>query len=318
MNLMSEKAVTVFNFNYMRYHFAAFVLSTLLLLGAIFLLTSRGLNLGIDFSGGTLIEIKADNASESLSDLRTDLNALGLGNISIQTFGDPDDLLIRMPQQSGGPESQEQAILQVRQVIDRNFESQSVDYRRIEYVGPQVGKELQEKGIMAAVLALGGIMIYIAFRFEWRFGVAGIVALFHDMLLTLGLFSLMRWQFDLSTLAAVLMIAGYSINDTVVIFDRVRENLRKYKKMPLYELLNQTLNQTMSRTIVTTGTTLLALLALWLVGGEVIRGFVNALFFGIVIGTYSTIFVATPILLYMKIRRIQKTEAEKSEKEVKI
>ena len=292
---------TTINFIGLRY--VAFVLSLAIVAGSFFLMFDRGLNLGIDFTGGTMIEIRVPTQSPDLGDLRTRLNGLDLGAVSIQEFGQPDDLLIRMGEQEGGPEAQKSAIEKVRTTLSEAFPDGEVDYRRVEFVGPQVGEELKKQGFFAVLFSLGGILIYIWFRFEWQFGVAAVIALVHDVIATIGLFALTQMQFDLSTLAAILMIAGYSINDTVVIFDRIRDNLQKFKKMPLGELCNLSLNQTLSRTIITGLTTLLALLALWYFGGEVIQGFVNALIFGIVIGTYSSVFVAAPVLLFMNVRR---------------
>lgn len=278
----------------------ALVLSGLLMLASIYMVSAKGLNFGIDFTGGTMIEIKVGEASD-LGTLRQDLNALGLGAVSIQEFGAPDDLLIRLPAQGDDTESQKQAIQSVRDLLDNRFEK--IDYRRVEYVGPQVGGELKKQGLYAVLFSLFGILAYVWFRFEWQFGVASILALLHDAILTVGLFAFTQMEFNLSTVAAVLMIAGYSINDTVVVFDRVRETLRKYKKKPLPEIFNLAINNTLSRTLMTSLTTLLALIALYVFGGEVIQGFVYALIFGIVIGTYSSVYIASPVLLFMNIRR---------------
>ncbi|PCJ00292.1 MAG: protein translocase subunit SecF [Alphaproteobacteria bacterium] len=297
------------NVNFIGMRMLAFVFSIVLVLGSIGITVQKGLNLGIDFTGGTVIEIRTP-VTPNLEALRMTLNDLKLGSISIQEFGQIDDLLIRLPSQKkpngwvkGDEEPNEVAIEIVRETLDEAFEGQTVDYRRIEYVGPQVGKELKMKGLYAIIFSLLGIMTYIWFRFEWQFGVAAIIALGHDAIATIGLFALMQMEFNLSTVAAILMIAGYSINDTVVVFDRVRENLRKYKKKPLLELFNLSVNQTLSRTLMTSVTTLLALVALYVFGGEVIRGFVYALIFGIAIGTYSSVFVASPVLLMMNVRR---------------
>lgn len=306
------------NINFIGMRMIAFVFSVVLVLGSIGITVQKGLNLGIDFTGGTVIEIRTP-VTPNLEALRTTLNDLGLGGISIQEFGQIDDLLIRLPAQKkpagwakGDEEPNEVAIEIVRETLNEAFEGQTVDYRRIEYVGPQVGEELKMKGLYAIIFSLLGILTYIWFRFEWQFGVAAIVALGHDAIATIGLFALMQMEFNLSTVAAILMIAGYSINDTVVVFDRVRENLRKYKKKPLLELFNISVNQTLSRTLMTSVTTMLALIALYVFGGEVIRGFVYALIFGIAIGTYSSVFVASPVLLMMNIRRT--TSPDKDDK----
>lgn len=292
--------------------FLAFALSALILLGSIYLTSTRGLNFGIDFTGGTVIEIKTPVAPD-LGVMRSVLNGLDLGAISIQEFGEPDDLLIRLPQQEGNAAAQSAAIDTVRQALDGMYEGQNVDYRRTEFVGPQVGSELKKQGLLAILFSLGGILAYIWFRFEWQFGVAAIIALMHDAIATVGLFAFTQMEFNLSTVAAILMIAGYSINDTVVVFDRIREDLRKYKKKPLDELFNISVNQTLARTVMTSFTTLLALIALYVFGGEVIRGFIYALIFGIVVGTYSSIFIAAPTLMLTNIRRTNEPQAESAE-----
>ena len=291
------------NVNFVGMRFVAFVFSALLVIGSIGLTAKNGLNFGIDFTGGTMIEIRVPDQSPDLGALRTDLNALEIGAVSIQEFGAPDDLLIRLGEQEGGPQAQKEAVANVKGVLEAAYPDGDIEYRRTEFVGPQVGEELKRQGLYAILFSLAGILIYVAFRFQWQFGVAAIVALAHDIIATIGLFAVMQWEFNLSTVAAVLMIAGYSINDTVVIFDRVRENLQKFKKKPVGDVCNMSLNETLSRTVITGFTTLLALFALWYFGGEVIRGFVNALIFGIVIGTYSSIFVAAPILMMMNVRR---------------
>lgn len=291
------------NLNFIGLRYIAFAVSLLAILGSLFLVGTKGLNLGIDFTGGTVIEIRTP-VKPDLSVLRTKLNALDLGSISIQEFGQPDDLLIRLPQQGEDPDAQKKAIALVQQTLNGIFsETGEIDYRRTEFVGPQVGEELKQQGLWAVIFAMLGILVYIWFRFEWQFGVAATLALLHDTFVTVGLFALTQMEFNLSTVAAVLMIAGYSINDTVVVFDRIREDLRKYKKKPLPELFNMSINAMLSRTIMTSLTTLLALIALYVFGGEVIRGFIYALIFGIGVGTYSSIFIAAPLLLFMNIRR---------------
>jgi len=221
-------------------------------------------------------------------------------------------LLIRLPQQQSVDDdgaAQKAAIDKVRSALDEKYAP--VDYRRIEFVGPQVGEELKRQGAMAVLFSLFGILAYVWFRFEWQFGVASIVALAHDAALTIGLFALTQMEFNLSTVAAILMIAGYSINDTVVVFDRIRENLRKYKKKALGELFNLSVNQTLARTLMTSVTTLLALIALYIFGGEVIRGFIYALIFGIGVGTYSSVFVAAPLLMFLNVKRgVEEADAQ--------
>ena len=308
--------------------FVAFAFSTLIILGSLFMIATKGLNFGIDFTGGTLIEIRVEGKTPNLGELRENLNELELGAISIQEFGAPNDLLIRLPEQEGDAKVQQAAIDKVREMLDEEFAPEAeteadgvqeiispyVDYRRVEFVGPQVGEELKRKGLYAVLFSILGMLLYIWFRFEWQFSVAAIIALLHDSIATIGLFALTQMEFNLSTVAAILMIAGYSINDTVVVFDRIRENLRKFKKMPILQLLNNSINQTLARTLMTSITTMLALLALWLFGGEVIRGFVDALIFGIAIGTYSSIFVASPILTFLNIRHEKRGQGADNDK----
>ena len=311
---MSEKTIpTDKQINFIGLRFIAYVVSAIIIAGSIGLTVTKGLNFGIDFTGGTLIEIRLEETPD-LGALRQQLNDLDLGGISIQEFGAPEDLLIRMAEQDGGEEAQQDAIKSIRSSLESTYEN--VDYRRVEYVGPQVGEELKRQGLYAILFSLAGILAYIAIRFEWKFGVAAIIALAHDAVATVGLFAITQMEFNLSTVAAILMIAGYSINDTVVVFDRIRENLRKFKKMPLSELFNLSINQTLSRTLVTSITTLLALVALWYFGGEVIQGFINALLFGILIGTYSSIFVAAPVLLLTGVDRHAETASAHPDAEV--
>ena len=293
------------NINFVGLRFVAFAISAIIVIASIGVIASKGLSFGIDFTGGTLIEVRVPDSQPDLGDLRTELNELDLGNISIQEFGAADDLLIRLPEQEGDAIAQQAAIDKVKAMLDTKYEEGN-EYRRTEFVGPQVGEELKRKGMYAVIFSILGMLVYIWFRFEWQFSAAAIIALIHDSIATVGLFALTQMEFNLSTVAAILMIAGYSINDTVVVFDRIRENLRKFKKMSVKDLLNFSINQTLSRTIMTSFTTILALISLWLFGGEVIRGFVNALIFGIVIGTYSSIFVAAPILTLLNIRHKKK------------
>lgn len=290
------------NINFMGMRFVAFALSAILVIGSLALIYTKGLNFGIDFTGGTVIEIRTPE-TPNLAELRSTLNGLDLGAISIQEFGEPDDLLIRMPEQEGGMEAQQAAIETVKTALDSTYEGQEVDYRRTEFVGPQVGKELKQQGILAVIFSMIGMLVYITFRFEWQFGAAAVIALLHDAIATIGFFAFTQMEFNLATVAAILTIAGYSINDTVVVFDRIRENLRKYKKKSLVELFNTSINEMLTRTMMTSLTTLIALIALYIFGGEVIRGFIDALIFGVIVGTYSSNFVASPTLLYLNIRR---------------
>ncbi|MGH6660772.1 MAG: protein translocase subunit SecF [Rhodospirillales bacterium] len=274
-----------------------FIISSLLVAVSVALFTFKGLNYGIDFKGGILIEVRT-LAPADLAAMRGKLSGLGLGDVSLQGFGHPNEVLIRMQRQEGDEAAQQAAVTKVKGALGAD-----VEYRRTEFVGPQVSEELFWDGVMAVAFSMIGILVYVWFRFEWQFGLAAIAALVHDVLSTIGLFSLLNMEFNLTTVAAILTIAGYSINDTVVVFDRIRENMRKFKKMPLPQLLNDSVNQTLSRTVITGGTTLAAVVALYALGGEVIRGFSFAIIWGIIVGTYSSICVASPLLLYLNIKR---------------
>lgn len=272
-----------------------FVISALLVVASSGLFLGKGLNLGIDFLGGILIEVRT-NGPADIGGLRTQLNGLGLGEVALQEFGSVNDVLIRVQRQEGGDGAQQGAIDIVKDALGSTI----AEYRRTEFVGPTVGAELKRAATWAVLAAIGAILLYIWLRFEWQFGVGAVIALSHDVITTIGLFSLLALEFNLATVAAVLTIAGYSINDTVVIYDRVRENLRRYKKMYLIDLFNQSINETLSRTIMTSLTTLLALFALYIFGGAVIRGFAVALIWGVLIGTYSSVALAVPVLLYLR------------------
>jgi preprotein translocase subunit SecF len=286
--------------DFMGKRWIAFSFSIILTIATIGLLCTKGLNFGIDFTGGILIDAKFQEAPE-LAKMRTLLKESNIGEVSLQSFGKENNVLIRIGQTSGDEQERAKVVNQVKQVLEQNFGS-NIEYRKVDYVGPKVGNELIKSGALALVLTLGAIMLYIWLRFEWQYGVAGIVALIHDAVLTLGFLSLTQLDFDLSTIAAILTIIGYSINDSVVIFDRIRENMRKFKKMGLTELLNLSVNETMARTIMTSTTTLVSVLALVLVGGEVVRSFSLAVLFGIAVGTYSSIYIGSPVLIYMKLR----------------
>ena len=256
-----------------------------------------GLNFGIDFRGGILIEVRTQGPAD-LGQMRASLGDLDLGEVALQEFGQDTDVLIRIERQPGDSEAQNAAVRKVRDTL-----GEGVDYRRVEFVGPKVSGELIEAGAIAIVLAIVLMLVYIWFRFEWHFGLGAVIALIHDVLLSIGFFGVTQLEFNLSTIAALLTIVGYSINDTVVVYDRVRENLRKYKSTPLIDVLNRAINDTLSRTTMTSLTTLLALLALFLFGGEVIRGFVSAMIWGVLIGTYSSIFIAAPMLMTLGLER---------------
>jgi preprotein translocase subunit SecF len=291
--------------SFMAWHKPAIAISVAMLLGSVVLLFTMGLNFGIDFKGGTLIEIQSSEAD--LGELRSELNGLGFGDLSLQEFGASDDILIRLPLQAGHDSEQQAAVVVVQGAISDLYPD--VDFRRVEFVGPQVSGELIERGTEAVLVAMLLMMIYIWFRFEWQFGVGAVLALIHDVGLTIGLFCLFQIDFDLPVVAALLTIVGYSMNDTVVIYDRIRENLRKYKQEPLPALIDRSLSDTLSRTIMTGVTTLIALAALYFFGGEVIRPFVLAMIWGIIVGTYSSLFIAAPFLLYVKpIRRTEEEE----------
>jgi preprotein translocase SecF subunit len=271
--------------------------SAVLVAASVALFLVQGLNFGVDFRGGILIEVKTDGPAD-IGEMRGLLGGLGLGEVTLQEFGEPDDVLINVQRQEGEEAEQIQAIAVVKEALGERV----VEYRRTEFVGPKVGGELKQAGALATGLALLVIGVYIWFRFEWQFSIAALIALLHDVIATIGFYSLTQIEFNLATLAAVLMIAGYSINDTVVIFDRVRENLRKFKKMPLFELLDRSINQTLTRTVLTSVTTLLALFALFFFGGPVIRGFTIGLIWGVCIGTYSSIALAVPLLARFNVR----------------
>lgn len=279
------------NFDFQSRNKIAALFSAFLVLSSIGVFLLQGLNLGIDFKGGILLETRTSQAEADIGALRSDLGALGLGEVSIQKFGTDKDVLIRVQRQEGDEKAQVAALEKITNTLGSDFE-----VRRTEFVGPTVGAELREKGMLAVFCALLAIMIYIWFRFEWQFSVAAIIALTHDILSTIGLFALTSFEFNLATVAAILTIAGYSINDTVVVFDRVRENLRRYKSQDQKEILNISLNETLSRTVMTSVTTALALIAIIIFGGAVLRDFAIALLWGVTIGTYSSIFVAVGFL----------------------
>ncbi len=275
----------------------SFPLSIVLVIASVAAFFTVGLNYGIDFKGGTIIEIKTDGPAD-VAEIRSNLSSLNLGDVQVQEFGGSDDILIRVEEQPGGELAQQAVIGKVRTI----FEGQEVDFRRVEVVGPRVSGELAQAGAIAVAASLLAILFYIWFRFEWQFAVGAILTTANDVVITIGLFVLLQLDFSLSSIAAVLTIIGYSLNDTVVVYDRIRENLRKYKKRPLTEVLDMSINETLSRTTMTSLTTLLALFALYIFGGEVIQSFTLAMIFGIVIGTYSSIFLAAPFLILFNLR----------------
>jgi preprotein translocase subunit SecF len=281
-----------------------FPLSAALSLLAVLLFFTVGLNFGIDFRGGTLIEIQSKSGPADLSALRAKLGDLGLGEVQLQQFGAPTDVLVRVAQQPGGEQAQQAAVAKIKQALGNE-----VEYRRVEVVGPRVSAELVTNGIIGIMVAMFGIFIYLWFRFEWQFSVGAIVATMHDVVLTIGFYCVTQVDFDLSSVAAILTIMGYSVNDTVVIYDRIREMLRRYKRMAIGDLLDIAMNSMLSRTVITSTTTFLAVLGLFFFGPEVIQSFVQAMLFGIIVGVYSSAFVAAPLLIYLGVTT-QGTETE--------
>ena len=285
--------------DFIRLHIASFIVSASLVIASLGLFFTQGLNFGIDFKGGTLIEI-GTNGPADIADLRDIIGSLDLGDVQIQEFGSPEDVLIRVGEKADATDNAENlsAVDQIRNALP-----QDVTFRRVEVVGPQISGELVRAGFLAVTVAIGLMLFYIWLRFEWQFSVGAVLALIHDIILTIGVFCLIQLEFNLSIIAAILTIVGYSMNDTVVVYDRVRENLRRFKKMPLSELANLSINSTLSRTVMTSVTTLLALFSLYILGGEVIRGFTLAMIWGVFVGTYSSIFIAAPVLIYLGVKR---------------
>ena len=285
--------------DFIRLHIASFIVSISLVIASLGLFFTQGLNFGIDFKGGTLIEI-GTNGPADIAGLRNVIGNLDLGEVQIQEFGSPKDVLIRVGEKANATDNAENlsAVDQIRNALP-----QDVTFRRVEVVGPQISGELVRAGFLAVTVAIGLMLFYIWLRFEWQFSVGAVLALIHDIILTIGVFCLIQLEFNLSIIAAILTIVGYSMNDTVVVYDRVRENLRRFKKMPLSDLANLSINSTLSRTVMTSVTTLLALLSLYILGGEVIRGFTLAMIWGVFVGTYSSIFIASPVLMYLGVKR---------------
>jgi preprotein translocase subunit SecF len=293
-------------FDFMRFRRISFPLSALLSVLAVIAYFSLGLNFGIDFIGGTLIEVQSKTGPADLGRMRATLNALNLGDVQLQQFGAPTDVLIRIPQQPGGETAQQQAVSKVRNAL-----GSEVDYRRVEVVGPRVSGELLSYGIIGLMLAILGILVYLWFRFEWQFALGAMIANVHDLVLTVGFLSLMQIDFDLSSIAALLTILGYSLNDTVVIYDRIREMLRRYKRLPMHELLNISVNSTLSRSVITHVTVTLALLSLLIFGGPVIFSFTATMTFGaVLVGSYTSIFIAAPMLIYLGVGRGREASGE--------
>lgn len=287
------------NIDFLRFKSVAAVLSAILMLSSIGLLVTKGLNFGLDFTGGTLIEVGYENDAD-VKKIRAELTAAGFEKTMVQPFGTPKDIIIRLAPVEG--DEQDKIGSQVHQALKQGSDEQ-VEMRRIEFVGASVGEELTEQGGLAILVALIGILIYVSLRFEWKFALGSVAALAHDVLITLGLFSLIQMEFDLTVLAAVLAVIGYSLNDTIVVFDRIRENFLKLRKQESTKIVNTSLNQTLARTIMTSVTTMLVLLALFFLGGATIHGFATALIAGVLVGTYSSIYVASNVALALGITK---------------
>ena len=291
------------NYNFSSKFKPANIISIILFILSVIFIVFKGLNYGIDFKGGTLIELRSINTD--VSSIRNSLNEMNLGDVNVKKFGKEGDFLIKVEEQGDN----NNLIPKVKQKLSDNLNSE-INFRRVENVGPKVSSELLQSGIIAITLSLAAMLFYIWVRFEWQFSVGAIIALFHDVVITLGGFSLLSLEINLSIIAAVLTIVGYSMNDTVVIYDRVRENLGKYHKLEIATIANLSINETLARTIITSVTTLLALFSIFILGGEILRGFSFAMILGVFVGTYSSIFVASPILKFFKVsyKRLEKEE----------
>jgi preprotein translocase subunit SecF len=282
------------------------IISLIMVILSLLLLTFKGLNYGIDFKGGTLIELRSSDNNINVSNLRDNLNQMDLGDVSVKKFGNDQDYLIKFENRNDS----KNIIEEIRSNLDKSF-GNNFDFRRVENVGPKVSAELLKSGVIAISVSLALMLIYIWIRFEWQFSLGAIIALFHDVIITLGLFSLLSLEINLSIIAAILTIVGYSMNDTVVIFDRVRENLRKYSDIKIFELTNISINETLSRTLITSITTLLALFSIFFFGGEILKGFSLAMIFGVIFGTYSSIYIANTVLVRLNVS--QKTILKEEE-----
>ena len=283
------------------------ILSGILIIASLVFLVFKGLNFGVDFKGGTLIELRTDKSSANITKIRDSFNQMNLGDVSVKNFGNETDFVVKFEKQNS---NDPQFIEEIKTKLSNSIGS--VDFRRVENVGPKVSAELLRSCVIAIALSLAAMLLYIWIRFEWQFSLGAILALFHDVIITLGVFSVFSLEINLSIVAAVLTIVGYSMNDTVVIFDRVRENLRKYADVKIFELTNISINETLSRTIITSVTTLLALLSIFIFGGEILKGFSLAMILGVIFGTYSSIYIANPVLVSLKVsqRTIVKEEKE--------
>ena len=289
------------------YYGKANIVSLVLIIISLLLLTLKGLNFGVDFKGGTLIEIRSNDNNLKISDIRDNFKQLNLSGVTVKQFGNDTDYIVKF---QSNQSSDSDFIKNIKKKINSNLNNK-IDFRRIENVGPKVSSELLRSGIIAIGLSLLAMLIYIWIRFEWQFSLGAILALFHDVILTLGAFSFLSLEINLSIVAAILTIVGYSMNDTVVIYDRVRDNLRKYSDIKIFSLTNISINETLSRTVITSITTLLALLSIFFLGGAILKGFAFAMILGVVFGTYSSIYIACPILVTLKVN--QKTVLKKDE-----
>ena len=299
-----EKNNIPFNLFYKKFNY----LSLFLIFVSMLFLLFKGLNYGVDFKGGTLIELRTNDNTISISDLRKSFTNMNLGDVSVKNFGNDNDFIVKFEKKEN---LEENFIENLKNELKKDL-GNSFNFRRVESVGPKVSSELLKSGILAILLSLGAMLIYIWIRFEWQFSLGAIAAIFHDVIITLGFFSILNLEINLSIVAAVLTIVGYSMNDTVVIFDRVRENLKKFSDIKIFDLTNISINETLSRTIITSATTLLALLSIFIFGGEILKGFSFAMILGVIIGTYSSIYIANPILVMLKVsqKTILKEEKE--------
>ncbi len=294
-----------YNINFINYFKKFNIASVILVVLSLIFISFKGLNYGIDFKGCTLIEIRLENKNISTSDIRNALKNAELGDVNVKNFGQKGDFLIKIEKKL----SDKTQTSEIKVILDQNL-NEDVNFRRIESVGPKVSSELLKSGIISIGLALFVMLFYIWFRFEWQFSLGSIIALFHDVIITLGIFSILSIEINLSIVAAVLTIVGYSMNDTVVIYDRIRENLSKFNNLEINQISNLSVNETLSRTLITSITTLLALFSIFILGGEILKGFSFAMILGVLIGTYSSIFVASPILKYLKVsyKTLEKNE----------
>ena len=296
------------NINFSAKFKLANILSLFIFIISILFILFKGLNYGIDFKGGTLIELRSNNTNVNISEIRASLNSMNLGDVNVKEFGKKGDYLIKVEAKAG---NNNELIPEIKKTLINNLNAE-INFRRVENVGPKVSSELLQSGIIAISLSLAAMLFYIWIRFEWQFSIGSIVALFHDVIITIGIFSILSLEINLSIIAAVLTIVGYSMNDTVVIYDRIRENLNKHTQLNISETANLSINETLSRTIITSITTLLALFSIYILGGEILRGFAFAMILGVLIGTYSSIFVAAPVLKFFKVS--YKTLEKKEEK----